>query len=226
MPHSLNSFQKSQRVRIAKQLLEILKRASSNNWSQVVTGDESWLKYSNPPSGQWLAPGARAPETPRLTVASKKVMIVVFWNPHGLQQISAVSQGSSLKAQEFCDTVLQQIADSPASGEARLNGKHLLVHFDNAPIHTAEIVKEKMSELSLTLLPHPAYSPDLAPSDFFLFGYLKNRAKGIDFACEDDVIEWVRDEFQRIPKGTLHRVFEEWIYRLERCIQVNGEYIE
>ena len=42
------------------------------------------------------------------------------------------------------------------------------------------------------LIPHPAYSPDLAPSDFFLFPNLK---KDIHFRSDEEVVmaveEWV-----------------------------------
>jgi len=34
---------------------------------------------------------------------------------------------------------------------------------------------------------HPAYIPDLVPSDFHLFGPLKNALRGRRFSCADDV---------------------------------------
>ena len=44
------------------------------------------------------------------------------------------------------------------------------------------------------LIPHPAYSPDLAPSDFFLFPNLKKDIHGFHFRSDEDVMaveEWV-----------------------------------
>jgi histone-lysine N-methyltransferase SETMAR len=45
---------------------------------------------------------------------------------------------------------------------------------------------------------HPAYSPDLVPSDFHLFGQLKNRLGGKRFAddeeVETEVRKWLRQE--------------------------------
>ncbi|GFN85560.1 mariner mos1 transposase [Plakobranchus ocellatus] len=38
------------------------------------------------------------------------------------------------------------------------------------------------------ILPHPAHSPDLAPSDFHLFGPLKRHLGGMAFETEDDPI--------------------------------------
>jgi hypothetical protein len=44
-----------------------------------------------------------------------------------------------------------------------------ILHQDNAPVHTALSVKEFLATEQITVLKHPAYSRDLASSDFFLF---------------------------------------------------------
>ena len=45
------------------------------------------------------------------------------------------------------------------------------------------------------LIPHPAYSPDLASSDFFLFPNLKKDICGLHFWSDEEVVmaveEWV-----------------------------------
>ncbi len=40
--------------------------------------------------------------------------------------------------------------------------------------HNAKVTQEKIRELQWELLPHPVYSPDLAPSDYYLFRSLQN----------------------------------------------------
>jgi hypothetical protein len=42
-------------------------------------------------------------------------------------------------------------------------------HNDNAPVHTALSMREFLASKQITVLEHPSYSPDLAPSDFLLF---------------------------------------------------------
>ena len=42
-----------------------------------------------------------------------------------------------------------------------------ILHHDNAPAHTALSVREFLATKQITVLEHPAYSPDLAPNDFF-----------------------------------------------------------
>jgi len=51
-------------------------------------------------------------------------------------------------------------------------------HRDNAPAHAALSIREFMAKKNIPVLPHPPYSPDLAPCDFYLFSKLKIKLKG------------------------------------------------
>jgi len=44
-----------------------------------------------------------------------------------------------------------------------------------------------LEEMHWEVLPHPAYSPDLAPNDFHLFGPLKEALGGKRFTADDVV---------------------------------------
>ena len=46
----------------------------------------------------------------------------------------------------------------------------------------------KLNELSLELLPHPPYSPDLVPSDYWLFTDLKKKLQGKRFGSNEEVV--------------------------------------
>jgi hypothetical protein len=61
-------------------------------------------------------------------------------------------------------------------------------------------VQQFLSEKSIPVITRPPYSPDLAPSDFWLFPTLKMGLKGTRFATMED-IEWnATTELQKIPK--------------------------
>jgi hypothetical protein len=48
---------------------------------------------------------------------------------------------------------------------------------------------ELLRRNGLWLAPHPPYSPYLAPSDFFLFGYVKERLKGMVFSSYEELLD-------------------------------------
>ena len=63
-----------------------------------------------------------------------------------------------------------------------------ILHHDNTPAHTALSVRGFLSTKQITVLEHPAYSPDLTPSYyFFLFPKIKEILKGRHFDAVDDI---------------------------------------
>ncbi|GFN75127.1 transposase [Plakobranchus ocellatus] len=67
-----------------------------------------------------------------------------------------------------------------------------ILQHDNARPHTSRQTQDALRQLKLTTLPHPAYSPDLAPSDYYLFPQLKNYLKGHPYDNDEEVIADVR----------------------------------
>ncbi|KOC58688.1 Histone-lysine N-methyltransferase SETMAR, partial [Habropoda laboriosa] len=68
-----------------------------------------------------------------------------------------------------------------------VNNKKRILQHDNARPHAAKITQEKIKELGLELLPHPPYSPDLAPSDYHLFRSLEHTLRGKKFTNVGEV---------------------------------------
>ena len=60
---------------------------------------------------------------------------------------------------------------------------------NNAPVHTAQVAMVEAEKCSFDLFPHTPYSPDLAPSDFYLFPKLKSDMRIHHFQSDDDVTD-------------------------------------
>ncbi|UYV80639.1 ADH5 [Cordylochernes scorpioides] len=73
-----------------------------------------------------------------------------------------------------------------------------ILHVGNARPHTAHVVLQFLAKHSTIQIPHPPYSPDLAPNDFFLYPKLKMNLKGRKF---DNV-----DMIQAESKATLRNL--------------------
>jgi len=65
----------------------------------------------------------------------------------------------------------------------------------------------------ITVLEHPAYSPDLAPSDFFLFPKIKKILKGRHFDDTDDIRSNTTAALKAIPQNQFQNCFEGRIRR-------------
>ena len=62
-----------------------------------------------------------------------------------------------------------------------------ILHHDNAPCHTSLLVRQFLSNKNITVCPHPPYSPDLAPCDFWLFSKIKMTMRGKRFQSIQDI---------------------------------------
>ena len=73
--------------------------------------------------------------------------------------------------------------------------KGVLLQQDNARVHTCKVAMAAVERNGYELIPHPAYSPDLAPSNFLLFPNLKKDICGLHFRSDEEVVtaveEWV-----------------------------------
>jgi hypothetical protein len=64
-----------------------------------------------------------------------------------------------------------------------------------------------MEENGMGRTDNPPYSPDLAPSDFYLFGDGKSKLSGTTFDERRDLLSALEAFLRSIEKSTLDRVF-------------------
>jgi histone-lysine N-methyltransferase SETMAR len=91
-----------------------------------------------------------------------------------------------------------------------------VLHHDNARPHTAYNVQEILAKNKMAVVPHPPYSPDLAPCDFFLFPKMKIKLKGRRFDTAEE-IQTKHPNKERLP-GCISKVVETLgsVYALPR----------
>jgi hypothetical protein len=65
----------------------------------------------------------------------------------------------------------------------------------------------------------------LAPSDFFLFGYIKGKLMRYRAETPSEFLVRIRVILAEIPRETSNAVFLEWMERLQKCVQVDGQYV-
>jgi len=86
--------------------------------------------------------------------------------------------------------------------------------------------EEFLAIKQITVLEHPAYSPDLAPSDFFMFPKIKEILKGRHFDDTDDIRSNTTAALKAIPQNQFQNCFEGWTRHWHRCKASQGEYLE
>jgi hypothetical protein len=150
-------------------------------------------------------------------------MLTIIWNPSGFHLITVFEKGCKFNT-GYCIAEILEPLSQWRSIEAAGNDRKLLVHANKARSHTAKLSTQYFNENRMKSAPHPPYSPNLAPSDFYLFGDIKRCLAGLSFEDADQVLAAVEGVLEDIEKVTLQSVFLEDLDRLRKCITANGEY--
>ena len=104
--------------------------------------------------------------------------------------------------------------------------KGFLLQQDNARVPTCQVAMDAVEWNRYELIPHPAYWPDRAPSDFFLFPNLKKDIRGLHFRSDEEVMmaveEWVNGKDPDFFSSGLTALEHHW----SKCITLEGNYIE
>ncbi|KAI6651263.1 Transposase [Oopsacas minuta] len=155
-----------------KKLLEKYDQCDERRLFEICTDDETWIRYSEPTRKEqnkvWIVKASSPPALPRPDHWATKVMYTIFFESHGPVCQICTPKGQTVTGHFYATVVLPEIEKHyierrPATG---LRGIKIL--HDNARPHKSKEVKEKIASIGLEGLKHPPYSPDLAPSDFWL----------------------------------------------------------
>jgi hypothetical protein len=149
-------------------------------------------------------------------------MVTILWNPNGLHPIDAVPKREKHSTRYYVDNILTLICQQLISA-----GKcKFVIHTDNSPCHTAYAVLDFVSQRKVRFVPHPTYSPDIAPSGVFPFGDLRRELQGSRFQTGEELLVEIRKLRGEISLETLLDIFQGWISWCESLIASNGNYFE
>lgn len=200
-------------------------------YSQMITMDEKWCWHDNSRAVRhWRLKGSREEstlKTPKPSIHSKKKMIIVFWDMLGVVHHEYLPKGQTINA-DFYIQVLNRLKIAIDDKRPFLARSKIFIQQDNARPHVAKDTKKKFADLGWELLPHPPYSPDLAPSDYHLFSRMAARLKNKVFADEDQLIDFV-DQFlfNCENEGTFFsRGIEKLPSLWNKCISAGGNYFD
>ena len=151
---------------------------------RLVTVDETWVHYyeleNKAQSCQWVGPGSPRPKKFKMQPSAGKVMATVFWD------------GSTITGVYYAN-LLDQLRTAIREKRRGKLSKGVLLQQDNARVHTCKVAMDAVVRKGYELIPHPAYSPDLALSDFFLFPNLKKDICGLHFRSDEEVVMAVKE---------------------------------
>ncbi len=228
VPKLLSEDQKLERVRVSRNFVADVHHFSKAWLRKIVTVDETMVSLHTPEtkkqSKRWVPKGQPGPVKARIHASRTKFMVMAFFDAAGLIYSHLVPQGQSVNA-AYIVKVLRVFMKKLRLKRPQMVEQGFFFYWDNAPVHTAAIVEDWFAATAVQRLEHPAYSPDLAPADFFLFPKVKEALAGTTLTSRTIRATW-DGVTAGIPKEAFAAAFEKWYSRCLKCIELEGNYVE
>lgn len=226
VPHEIKAKDMERRKIISEILLARQRRKSFLH--RIITGDEKWIYFENPKRRKTICdPGQPAKATPKRNIHGKKALLSIWWDQKGVIHHELLKQGETITGELYQDQItrLSQILREKRPEYEKRQHKVILLH-DNARPHVSKRVQDTLQSLRWEVLPHAAYSPDSAPSDYHLFRSMAHSLSEKRFQSYQEVEKWITDwivtkDADFFYKG-IHQLPEKW----EKIIVNNGDYFE
>jgi histone-lysine N-methyltransferase SETMAR len=225
VPHDLKETQKIKRLEVASSLL--IRNETEPFLGRIVTCDEKWILYDNRKrSGQWLDEDEPPKHFPKPDFHQKKTMVTVWWSMLGIIHYSFLPRGQTITAASYCDELDDFNRKLSELHPALVNRKRPILLHDNAKPHAALITQQKLRELGYEVLPHPPYSPDLAPTDFHFFKHLDSFLHGQVFNDQKSIETAFETFIDSREPGFYREGIQALLERWQKCVDANGEYFD
>lgn len=227
VPHKLSEKNRKDRVRMCE---ENLAKFKEGKWllSDVVTGDESWFYHRQIGKKQanmsWVAEGEKAREVVKIDRFEHKTMFSIFFRTSGVVHISHLKEGETINHQIYLKDNIRPLVRVLNEQRPQCGTKNLKFLHDNARPHIHQSVIAYLESQNFTIIDHPPCSPDLAPSDFWLFNYIKERLS--DHTTVKSLTRQITEIVSSIPEKEYRKTFDKWLERMECCIKNKGHYFE
>jgi len=190
---------KERRVDACQELLKCFEAEGDGFLGRIVTGDETWVHYHQPEtkkaSKDWRHTSLPKPKKFRTQSSVGEVMLPLIWDERGVLLEHYMPKRNTVTSATYADLLKNYLCPAIKSKRHGLLITGVLLQHDNAWPHTACSTVPTIQDLSSECLTHPPYSPDLTPSDFHVFGPLKEAMGGkplrSDEAVQQAVHEWL-----------------------------------
>jgi histone-lysine N-methyltransferase SETMAR len=226
----LTEVHKTQRMASALTFLQHYYDEGDKFLDKIVTGDETWVKFVNvetkEQSQQWMH--THLPLKPRKfkqSLSNRKLMATVFGDRKGVLLIEFMEPGITITSETHCETLKKLCRAIQNKRRGMMMAGVVLLH-DNAHPHIAACTQALLQQFCWDLFDHPPYSPDLAPSDFHLFTWMKVWLGTQRFNMNEELMNGVKGWLSSQTATFFDVVIQKLVSRYDRCLKSEGDYVE
>lgn len=197
---------------------------------RIVVGDVKWMRYEDvvpeesPSTSAESQPGP-SKKIKRKKLPCKKVLLCIWWDCKGLIHHELLPTGQGLNSDIYCQQLFRLKAAIEEKRPELVNRDSVLFHMDNARPYMSVLARRMIREFGWEVLPHPPSSPDMAPSDYYMFYLMQSHLGCIKIhtreACEEWAVEFFTNRYDNFYNLGIESLPSKW----REIIEQNGEYL-
>jgi hypothetical protein len=198
---------------------------------KVVTSDEAWV-YLRESQGkrdvQYITKSQRRGDAEVNPRANWPVglMVWIAFSASGFFTPIFVDKGAKINSKYYCHKVMR-----PFSKELkqRYPDDDYLFHHDSAPAHASKYTRKYLKDNGIRYITPDQWmpsSPDCAPCDYWLWGYLKSKLNKRRIKTIIGLKRAIREEVQKIPPEMIVKALRAWPKRCRMIYYAKGQNIE
>jgi len=220
VPYELKPRDVERRLFTCEQLLQRQKRKGFLH--RIITGDQKWIRYDNPKRRKPVSTS-----TPKLNIHSSKLMLCIWWDQEGVVHYELLPPNETITGDQY-RLQLMRLKRALKEKRPQYEQKHdeiIFQHYNIRP-HVAQTVKTYLEKLKWEVLPHPPYSPDIAPSDYHLFRSMAHGLAEQHFHSYEEAKEWIDSWIVSKDVSFFRRGIQMLPERWEKVVASDGQYFQ
>jgi len=226
VPRLLTEDHKGQRKAIISELLQRYRHKGDDFLLRIVIGDKSWFHNFEPEtkrqSMEWHRLHSPSKKKAKTVPSAVKVMGIVFRDAEGLILAEFLEPGQTITAACYVQT-LHKLRRALCDKHPERN---IIILHDNTHPHATRLTLEAIAKMGWEVLPHPSYSPDLVPSDYHLFGFVKDQLRGQRYETTVEIQKAVCQCLRMVGMEFYRRGIFKLPERWQKCVQRSCDYVE
>jgi hypothetical protein len=156
-------------------------------------------------------------------IGMRKFMLTVIWGVDGFHAVDLMISQRSFDFQYFMVNITVPLLEKVFPKGRNLHARRQDLHLDNCRVRFSKVAEQFIAQNKISRVPQSADSPDLAPSDFWIVGHLKNSLAGQMFDDPEELLGVITSFLEEVHPSKLHVVFSHWGERVRSVLANNGD---
>ena len=212
--------------------LPLYKKLNKAKWQKYVTSDEAWFYLANCNGKNRIHYVSRDKKqhsvevNERREAHSKGFMVWSGVSYRGKTSLYFVEPGAKINSQYYINNILKKFLARDA--KRLYPDGNFVFHQDSAPSHVSKTTTEFMN-MNMSYIKKEEWlpkSPDAAPMDFCIWGYLKQKLRYKKVKDMAGLKNALKKVWKELPQEVINKALQSWPKRVYKIYKNKGKQIE